>query len=191
MPFSTDRQLAADRMELFHAYGPTAINDAVEAALVQLAYADYPNRVILLITDGIDNYSLADQEKVVAQAKAAGVPIYAVGIGDPESKYHSGPIDKLIYGDQDVERVDAESLKTLSASAGGQSFIVPATGEDGGKRFKNAILAIAESISAGYAIGAVIPSDVSLATINVMIVNRPDLVVRAHPIAAASQAATL
>jgi Ca-activated chloride channel homolog len=184
MPFSTDHRMVVDRMDLFHGYGPTAIYDATDAALEELAHADYPNRVILLVTDGIDNYSIATREQVVAQATKDGVPIYAVGIGDPDSTYHTGPFERLVYSDQDDERVDAKALQAFSAASGGRSFIVPATLDGGGKDFQNAIAAIGSAIGSGYAIGAVLPAGATLPTVKVAIANRPDLVVRARPIAA-------
>jgi VWFA-related protein len=185
MPFSTDHQMTAEKIELLHAYGQTAIFDAVRTALQSLAVADYANRAIVLITDGIDNASIAEEKDVVEQARKDRVPIYAVGIGDPNAKgQREVAIGPYVIGMDDSNRVDAKSLKDFSDSAGGRSFIVPATGQDGGKGFKDAISAIANSVGKGYAIGAVIPADVTLSNVNVTIANRPDAVVRARPIAA-------
>jgi VWFA-related protein len=185
MAFSTDHQMAAEKIELLHAYGQTAIFDAVRTALQSLAVADYTNRAIVLITDGIDNASIAEEKDVLEQGRKDRVPIYAVGIGDPNAKgQREVAIGPYVIGLDDSNRVDARSLKDLAESAGGRSFIVPATGEDGGRGFKDAISAIANSIAQGYAIGAVIPADVTLSNVNVTIANRPDAVVRAHLIAA-------
>ncbi len=190
MPFSTDHQMTASKIEQFHAYGQTALFDATITALQNLEGADYPNRTIILVTDGMDNSSSATEKEVAAQATKDGVPIYAVGIGDPnargESNAHGNPdlsLGPFLLGGNDEDRVDAESLKDLSASAGGRSFIVPATGEDDGKGFKGAISAISESIAQGYTIGAAIPADARPSTIAVTVANRPDLIVRPHPIA--------
>ena len=185
MPFSTDHKTAAEKIERLHAYGQTAIFDATRTALQSLAVADYTNRAIILITDGIDNSSIAEEKDVVEQARKDGVPLYAVGIGDPNAKgQREVAIGPYVMGMDDSNRVDAKSLKDLAESAGGRSFIVPATGQDGGKGFKDAIIAIANSIAQGYAIGATISADVTLSNINVTIANRPDAVVRARPIAA-------
>jgi VWFA-related protein len=184
-PFSTDHKMTAEKIELLHAYGQTAIFDAVRTALQSLAVADYTNRAIVLITDGIDNASIAEEKDVLEQGRKDRVPIYAVGIGDPNAKgQREVAIGPYVIGMDDSNRVDAKSLKDLAESAGGRSFIVPATGEDGGKGFKNAISAIANSIAQGYTIGAVIPADVTLSNVNETIANRPDAVVRAHLIAA-------
>jgi VWFA-related protein len=188
MPFSTDHKMAAEKIERLHAYGQTAIFDATRTALQSLAVADYTNRAIVLITDGIDNSSIAEEKDVVEQARKDGVPIYAVGIGDTNAKgQREVEIGPYVIGVDDSSRVDAKSLKDFSDSAGGRSFIVPATAEDGGKGFNEAITAIANSIAQGYAIGAIIPADVTLSNVNVTIANRPDAVVRTRPIAASSQ----
>jgi VWFA-related protein len=181
MPFSTDHQMTAEKIELLHAYGPTAIFDAVRTALQSLTVADYTNRAIILVTDGIDNSSIAKQKDVVEQATTDRVPIYAVGIGDTNAKgQREVEIGPYVIGMDDSNRVDARSLRDLSQSAGGRSFIVPATAADGGKGFKDAISAIANSVNQGYAIGAMIPDDVILSNVNIAIANRPDAVVRAH-----------
>ena len=186
MPFSTDHQITARRLELLHAYGQTALYDAAKIALQNLASADYPNRKIILITDGIDSSSSTTRPDVVAQAGQDDVPIYAVGIGDPRIKETRdvaiGPY--IFNGLTDKDRVDAKSLQDLSASAGGRSFIVPAKGPNASEDFEDAIAAIAASVGSGYAIGAVIPADIPSSSVYVTIVKRLDAVVRAHPIAA-------
>ena len=185
MPFSTDHQMTASKMEQLRAYGQTALFDATNTALQNLEGADYPNRTIILITDGLDNSSSATEKEVAAQATKDGVPIYAVGIGDPIAQGNPDlSLGPFLLGGNDEDRVDAESLKDLSAAAGGRSFIVPATGEDGGKSLKTAVLAIADNIASGYTIGAVLPDGVAPSAVKMTVVKRLDLDVRARPIAA-------
>jgi hypothetical protein len=74
-------------------------------------------------------------------------------------------------------------LKNLSASAGVESLIVPSTGQVV-KALKSAISTIADNIAQGYAIDAVIPADTTPSGVSITVVNRPDAVVRAHPITA-------
>jgi hypothetical protein len=134
----------------------------------------------------MDNTSTASEKDVAAQASKDGIPIYAVGIGDPNAKgMRDVAIGRFILGGPNAAAVDPASLEALSAAAGGRSFIVPATGEDKGKGFKTATSAIADNIAKGYAIGAVVPADVTPSTVKATVVKRLDLVVRAHPIAAA------
>jgi VWFA-related protein len=89
-PFSTDHQMTADRMELLNASGKSALYDATNAALQRLERADYPNRKLVLISDGIDDSSTITEQAIVARATKDGIPIYAVGIGDPNAPEKSG-----------------------------------------------------------------------------------------------------
>ena len=209
-PLTADHQMAAERME-FNAHGPNAIYDATNTALLSLEGADYPNRKLVLVADGLDDSSATSEREVVARATKDGIPIYAVGIGDPNAKtgIAVGPLHLTgqSYWPQDApvqasppdsgiptafavgfrspgatNLVDAKSLEDLSATAGGRSFIVPSTGEVDGKSFENAISAIADNIAQGYTIGAVVPDDVPPSTVKVMVVKRLGLDVQAHPI---------
>lgn len=182
--FTTDHQMVATQMEGLHAYGQTALYDVTNAALQSLEDADYPNRTIILITDGMDNTSTATREEVAAQARKHGVPIYSIGIGDPTEP--EGRISVAIgpFTVDESERVDAESLKAFSAAAGGRTFIVPGTAADAGNGFMTALSVIADTIARGYSIGVVIPENVTLSAVKLTIQNRPDLVVQTHLITA-------
>ena len=89
-PFSTDHQMTAEKMELLNPSGKSALYDATNAALQRLEGAEYPNRKLILISDGIDNSSVVTEQAVVARATKDGIPIYAVGIGDPNAPEKSG-----------------------------------------------------------------------------------------------------
>lgn len=89
-PFSTDHQMTAEKMELLNPSGKSALYDATNAALQRLERAEYPNRKLILISDGIDNSSVVTEQAVVARATKDGIPIYAVGIGDPNAPEKSG-----------------------------------------------------------------------------------------------------
>ena len=89
-PFSTDHQTAAERMELFNPYGKGALYDATNTALQSLEGADYPNRKLILISDGMDNSSTTTETETVARATRDGIPIYAIGVGDPNAPEKSG-----------------------------------------------------------------------------------------------------
>jgi VWFA-related protein len=215
-PFSTDHEMTAERIEVLYASGKSALYDATNAALQRLEQSDYPNRKLILIADGIDNSSTVTEQVVVARATKDGIPIYAVGIGDPNAPEKSGlslgPIhmerelytpagEPLVIGPSNLgwytasvpriqkalsgtDRVDAKNIENLSAMGGGRSFIVPSRGEIDGKSFENAISAIADHIAQGYAIGTVVPADVSPSTVKVTVVKRRNLDVRARLVAA-------
>jgi VWFA-related protein len=89
-PFSTDHQMTAEKMGLLNPSGKSALYDATNTALQSLEGAIYPNRKLILISDGIDNSSVVTEQAVVARATKDGIPIYAVGIGDPNAPEKSG-----------------------------------------------------------------------------------------------------
>ena len=89
-PFSTDHQMTAEKMGLLNPSGKSALYDATNTALQSLEGAEYPNRKLILISDGIDNSSVVTEQAVVARATKDGIPIYAVGIGDPNAPEKSG-----------------------------------------------------------------------------------------------------
>jgi VWFA-related protein len=89
-PFSTDHQTAAERIKLLNASGKSALYDATNAALQRLERTDYPNRKLVLISDGIDNSSTVTEQAVAARATKDGIPIYAIGIGDPNAPEKTG-----------------------------------------------------------------------------------------------------
>ena len=213
-PFSTDHEMTAERMQ-FYASGRSALYDAVDAALQSLERTDYPDRKLILISDGIDHASAATGEEVAARAAKDGIPIYAIGIGDPNAPEKPGisigpvqfgpyepvgtPVDVSSYGNLSTHtaavsglrppapfgafRVDAKSLEDLSATAGGRTYIVPASGQENGNTFETAIFATAENIAGGYAIGAVVPADVNPSAVKITILKPPGLTVQARPIA--------
>jgi VWFA-related protein len=218
-PFSTDHQTAAEKIELLNASGKSALYDATNAALQRLEGSDDPNRKLILVSDGIDNSSTVTEQLVASRATKDEIPIYAIGIGDPNAPeksgitigpIHLGQIDQplgepIMVGPPDpgmrtavipgfqplaapgAYRVKTKSIEDLSAMAGGQSFIVPIRGEVGGNSFETAIVAVAENIAGGYAIGVVVPANANPTAVKVTIPTRLDLEVRAHPLAASPQ----
>ena len=153
-PFSTDHQMAAESLNLLKAYGKSALYDATSTALQSLEGADNPNRKFILITDGIDNSSATTESEVVAQATKDRIPIYAIGIGDPNAPKrpriawgqayapsappivvgppnigtHTVDMPSILHARPGTDRVDPGSLEDLSAVSGGRSFIAPSQG---------------------------------------------------------------
>lgn len=68
------------------AVGGTDISGAIQTALEELSGAG-GTRAIILLTDGQDNNSEEEMQKVLAQAKRQDVAIFAVGLGDVNASY--------------------------------------------------------------------------------------------------------
>ncbi len=81
----------------------TAIGDGIAAALRALKYSKAKSKIIILLTDGEHNSGGTSPKDAVAQAKAMGVKIYTIGIGN------KGEFDK-------------ELLETIAEESGGEFF---------------------------------------------------------------------
>ncbi len=158
-PLTLQHDLVTKRLELLHAYGQSAIYDALSVALKILNNATYQNRAILLITDGMDNASKSTLEAVLAEEKDRRVPIYAIGIGNPNApsgqRLAVGPFTLPNIGA--IERVDANALNQLVDVGGGRVWIIPAVASNGDNSFDNAISGVAAALGSGYAVGVVVP----------------------------------
>jgi len=125
-PFSTDHQMAAERIKTLHAYGKSTLYDATNTALQSLEGADYPNRKLILIADRLDNASATLEREVVARATKDDIPIYAVGIGDPNAPEKSGiAIGPLHLNGQSSEPLGPPSVVVGPPDIGMRTVFIP------------------------------------------------------------------
>src|SRR5215469_657799 len=89
-PFSSDHRTAAEKIGLINPDGKSALYDATNAALQRLEGTHYSSRKLILITDGLDNSSTVTEQAVAARAATDDIPIYAIGIGDPNAPAERG-----------------------------------------------------------------------------------------------------
>ncbi len=123
-PLTTDRAFlrqALDGMSPESApRGSTDLADAIRTSLTAFEDAAYENNAIMLITDGED---LEGRAAVAAQeAGRRGVPIFAVGIGDPAGAGipDSDGDGMLEYeGQQVVSRLMESTLEEVARASGG------------------------------------------------------------------------
>ena len=105
---------------MLHAYGRTAIYDTIADGLTMLSRGCYSTKALLVITDGMDTASHASLDETAAAASKAKVPIYSIGIGDPNARVGSF----LTFTTTDREAVDTKALSTFANDTGGQTFLV-------------------------------------------------------------------
>ena len=123
-PMTTDRAFlrqALDGISIDSApRGETDIADAIRKALDAFETVEGDNNAMILISDGED---LAG--KALAAAKKAGersIPIFTVGIGDPQGAVVPAPDGKgnMRYQGQDVRsRMTEKTLSEIAAASGG------------------------------------------------------------------------
>jgi len=109
-PLTSDKTRALAGVGSMSAGGDTAIYDAVVGAAQALDSADPKvRRAIVLLTDGLDTASRNTSASAIARLGAAGLPLYAVGLGD---------------------NLDRSVLQGLAqASSGGAAYVAPTSGQ--------------------------------------------------------------
>ena len=111
--------------------GRTALHDAVLNGLAYLTRGRYPRRVLVVLSDGDDNASVATFERMRAAAESSNAVVYTIAVRDPAGG--SGRPDRL---------------KQLAASTGGVMFRPDTRGE-----IHAALVAVARDIRNTYTIG--------------------------------------
>jgi Ca-activated chloride channel family protein len=91
--------------------GRTALLDAIYLGFAKMRQAKYQHRVLLVISDGGDNYSRYTEGEIRSLAKEADVAIYAIGIFDRYFPTHEEALGPLLLSD-------------LSEISGGRSYTV-------------------------------------------------------------------
>jgi Ca-activated chloride channel family protein len=153
--FTMNHALVASRLALLHAYGQTALYDAILDGLLMVEHGRYDKKALLVVTDGMDNSSQSSLAQVIAQARRLGVLIYSIGIGDPNGSSMPGlAIGPFIFGG-DIDRVDAQTLRTLSTETGARTFIIREVGD--GEALRQATTTISRELREQYTVGFTAP----------------------------------
>lgn len=149
-PLTSRRDLLYGALESLRADGATAFYDAVYDG-VRVARAVKGRRIVLAMTDGMDNKSWKSPEGVVNLARRYGVPVYTIGLGTKAR------------GTAGEEGIYEEGLLYLANQSGGLYFYAPSAGE---------LVGIYELLSrrfqAGYEVAYISPRQVEDGTTRVI-----------------------
>ena len=135
VPFTSDETVLAAGLKRLDSIGGSAVRDAVLVGEEYLeAHATRDRKVLLLITDGLDNASVAPPERVRKRAEGSDIVVYAVGLLDAD----------------DASRADRarDAMDELTEPTGGLAYY-PASVE----HTNEAVLEIARQIRHQYTIG--------------------------------------
>lgn len=97
----------------------TAIGDAIAIAVKRLAALPHQARVLILLTDGVNNSGSISPRDAARAAKAAGVRIYTIGIGATRMTVPGLFGDSVINPSADL---DADMLTYIAHETGGQFY---------------------------------------------------------------------
>src|SRR5438552_11620890 len=97
----------------------TAIGTAIATAATRLRRAPGKSKVIILLTDGVNNRGTVDPRTAAQAAAAFGIRIYTIGVGTRgEAPVPTGQgVDGLRY-QHPPEAIDAPLLPDLAAATG-------------------------------------------------------------------------
>lgn len=97
----------------------TAIGDAIAVAVKRLAALPAQARVLVLLTDGVNNAGSITPREAARAAKAAGVRIYTIGIGATRMRVPGFFGSQLVNPSADL---DADMLTSIATQTGGRFF---------------------------------------------------------------------
>ena len=110
--FTADINEMKDALDRIDARGSTALYDAVIGSLDHLKKGAKDKKVLLVVTDGVDNASRRTLANAVQEAQRSDALIYAVGIfSDDDIKHNRGDMKKA-----------RRALTELATSTGGLAF---------------------------------------------------------------------
>ena len=168
--FSRDRSPFLKYLNAVKSYGQTALRDAVAATPEMVDRSHRGRKAIVLLTDGVDNYSTLSLENALKAAREVDVPIYCLGLADPVPE----------EPDIEVEApAQAESVLRQVAEETGGIFSLIRTPED----LQEAVSRIQEDLRSQYVLGYTPKTsarDGRFRRISLMVADRSRLVVRAR-----------
>jgi VWFA-related protein len=171
-PLTTDHQAVVQSLSKLRAFGQTSIYDSIISGVGVFGKGGN-SKAILLITDGIDNSSMATERDAINWLKSDGVRIYTIGIGNRN-------IALGLEGEGALDGVDANALQDIARAAGGAVFIVPPMSQDKGKGFTAAIKEISGMLCDRYTIGITVPPSTSTSALRLTVANHPNAIVTPH-----------
>ncbi|MBU0468003.1 MAG: VWA domain-containing protein [Candidatus Omnitrophica bacterium] len=111
-----------ERIELGLIDDGTAIGSAIVSSLSRLKVSDAKSKVMILLTDGMNNAGKVDPIDAARVAEAFGIKIYTIGAG---TKGYA-PFPQYVFGrkvyTQRLSDLDEESLKKIADITGGKYF---------------------------------------------------------------------
>ncbi len=123
-PLTLDHEVLLDLLEQVHigmVQDGTAIGMAIATAASRLDQSEAKSKVIILLTDGINNTGRIDPKTAAHGTAALGIKIYPIGVGSPQDS----PVPVPVPG-RGLQMIalpmDEEALQELARITGGTYF---------------------------------------------------------------------
>ena len=124
-PLTTDRATLINLMKEVNTdliEDGTAIGNGLSTAVSRMMDSDAKSRVVILLTDGVNNCGEVSPETAAEIAKTYGVRVYTIGVGANGTAPYP-VITPWGVETRDVEvRIDEDLLRTISEATGGRYF---------------------------------------------------------------------
>lgn len=125
-PLTTDHAWLADRLgevQMGQVEDGTAIGSAIASSVGHLRKSEAKSRIIILLTDGVNNAGAINPLTAAEAAKALGIRIYTIGVGT----HGEAPVPAQDgFGRTRMQMVkveiDEEMLREIATATGGQSY---------------------------------------------------------------------
>lgn len=130
-PLTTDRRMLrflVDSLELGSLPRGTAIGVALATAAARLRDSHAASRVIILVTDGVNNAGEVDPSSAAALCKGLGIKVYTIGVGTGGRVPVRTGMRDPVTGQTTQRRVwrvmpvDEELLQKIAERTGGRSY---------------------------------------------------------------------
>lgn len=126
-PLTTDHQVITQMLsdlDVGYLEDGTAIGMGLATAVNRLKDSPVKSKIIILLTDGVNNAGYIQPEEAIALAKDNNIKVYTIAVGS-EGKALT-PVGRSPNGeyrfDYDQVRIDEVLLKKIAAATGGQEF---------------------------------------------------------------------
>lgn len=136
----TDGDDLLKKIASLQAHGNTALQDGVALGLEKLKQARHPKRVLLVISDGVDNHSRLDVRRLLQSVKEADAQIYTIGTAS-FAGMNCGAVCRMSA--QDL-------LQKLAWQSGGEAFFLSSKHHLEAFTYRIALL-LRQQYSVGYA----------------------------------------
>lgn len=120
-PATTDHQTLLglmDRVKFDLIEDGTAIGDGLGTAVNRLRETDAKSKIIILLSDGVNNTGYMDPRSAAEIAKDYHIKVYTIGCGSMGQAPYPGPYG-TVYVDTEI---DENLLKDIAATTGGRYF---------------------------------------------------------------------
>ncbi len=129
-PLTLDRDTVRQQLddtEVGLAGRETALGDAIALATKRLQDQPATQRVLILLTDGVNTAGILDPVKATALARDAGVRIHAIAFGSDSAGLSMFGVPLRLPGGDDM--TDEAGLRRIADTTGGRFFRARETGE--------------------------------------------------------------